>query len=75
MKTKLTDTLDHSKTLDVNHHDLIDLIAIFTTPAPVCYCSRDPSSRRTFSRVKVRQALTSSFVVHSIDSMTLTAYI
>ena len=33
MKTKLTDTLDYSKTLDFNHHDLVDNIAIFTALA------------------------------------------
>ena len=40
MKTKLTDTLDYSKTLDFNHHDLVDNIAIFNAHAPFCCCSR-----------------------------------
>ena len=31
MKTKLTD--DYSKTLDFNHHELVDNIAIFTALA------------------------------------------
>ena len=73
MKPRLTDTLDHSKILDFNHHNLVDNLAIFTTYALVCYCSRDVSSRRT--RVKVRQTLTSYLVVHLTDSTTLTARI
>ena len=72
---KLTDTLEHSKTLDFNHHDFVDDMATPTTPALVCYCSHNFSSRRTFSRVKVRQALTLSLVVHLTDSTTLTAHI
>ncbi|EDR05193.1 uncharacterized protein LACBIDRAFT_330012 [Laccaria bicolor S238N-H82] len=51
-KTKLTDTLDHRKTLYFNHHDLVDNTAIFTTPALVCYGSRDLASKRTFCRIK-----------------------
>ena len=76
MKTKLTDTLDYSKTLDFNHHDLVvDNIAIFTAHALFCCCSRIVSSSRTFSRVKVRQAPTSYLLVHLTNSTTLTAYI
>ena len=71
-RTRLTDTLDHSITIDFNHHDLVHNNAIFTTPA---LCSRDLYSRKTFSRVKVRQALTSSLVAHLTDSTTLTAYL
>ena len=74
-KAKLTDALDHSKTLKFNFLGLVDDIAIFTTPPLVCYCSLDLSSRRTASRVKVHQALTSSLVVHLADSTTLTAQI
>ena len=70
---RLTDTLDHSKILDVNHPNLVDNITIFTTYALVCYCSRDVSSRRT--RVKVRQTLTSYLVVHLTDPTTLTVHI
>ena len=40
MKAKLTDTPDYSKTLDFNHHDLVDDIVIFTAHAPFCCCSR-----------------------------------
>ena len=76
-KTKLIDTLAHSKTRarNFNHHDLVDNVAIFTTPALVCYCSRDLSIRRTFARVKVRQALTSYLVVHLTGSTTLTVHV
>ena len=73
MKARLTATLDHSKILDFNHHNLVDNLAIFTTYALACYCSRDVSSRRT--RVKVHQTLTSYLVVHLTDSTTLTARI
>ena len=75
MKTKLTDTPDYSKTLDFNHHDLVHDIAIFTahTLCRCCFCVI--SSRRTFSRVKVRQAVTSYLLVHLTNSTTLTAYI
>ena len=74
-KTRLTDTFDHNKTLDFKHHDVVDNIATFTTPAFVCYCSRDLSSRRMFSRVKVCKALTSYLVIHLTDLTTLTAHI
>ena len=75
MKTKLTDTLDYSKTLDFNHHDLVvDNIAIFTAHA-LFSCTSRVVSGRTFSRVKVRQALTSYLLVHLTNSTTLTAYI
>ena len=70
---RFTDTLDHSKILDFNNHNLVDNVAIFTTYALVCYCSRDVSSRRT--GVKVRQTLTSYLVVHLTDSTTLTVHI
>ena len=46
MKTKLTDTPDYSKTLDVNHYDLVHNIAIFTAHALFCCGSRVVSSRR-----------------------------
>ena len=75
MKTRLTDTLDHSETRDVNHHDLVDNVVIFSTPALVCYCSRDLSIRRMFARVEVRQVLSSYLVVHLTDSTTLTVHI
>ena len=75
MKTKLTDTPYYSEILDFNHHDLVDNIAIFTAHALFCCCSRVVSGRGTFSRVKVRQALTSYLVVHLTNSTTLTAYI
>ena len=60
-------TLDHSKTRDFNHHDLVDNIAIFTTLAFVCYCSRDLSNGRTFSTVKVWHAHAWYLVVHLTD--------
>ena len=76
MKTKLTDTLDYSKTLDFNHHDLVvDNIAIFTAHPLFCCCSCVVSGRRTFFRVKVRQAPTPYLLVHLTNSTTLTAYI
>ena len=75
MKTKLTDTHDHGETLDFNHHDLVNNIAICSTHALVCICSRDLSIRRTFSRVKVCQALASYLVFHLTDSTTLAAHI
>ena len=72
MKSKLTDTPDYSKTLDFNHHGLVDDIAIFTAHAPFCCCSRVVPE---FSRVKVRQAPTSYLLVHLTNSTTLTAHI
>ena len=67
------DTPDYS-TLDFNHH-LVDNIAIFTAHILFCCCSRVVSSRRTFSRGKVCQALTSYLLVHLTNSTTLTVYI
>ena len=62
-------------TLDFNHHDLVNNIAIFTAHALFCCCSCVISRRRTFSRVKVRQAPTSYLFVHLTHSTTLIAYI
>ena len=64
MKTKLADIPDCGKTIDFNHHDLTDNIAIFTAHALFCCCSRVVSGRRTFPRVNLRQALTSYLLVH-----------
>ena len=75
MKTKLTDTPDYPKTLDFSHHELVDNIAIFTAHALFCCCSRVVSGRRTFSRAKVRHALTSYLLLHLTNSTTLIAYI
>ena len=75
MKTKLTDAHDYSKTLDINHHDLVDNIAIFTAHTLFCCCDCVISRRRTFSRVKVRQALTLYLLVHLTNSTTLIGYI
>ena len=44
MKTKLTDTPDYSKTLDFNHRDLVDNIAIFTALALFQVGERFPES-------------------------------
>ena len=48
MKTKLTDTLDYSKTLDFNHHGLVDNIAIFSAHTLFCCCDCVISIRERF---------------------------
>ena len=45
MKTKLSDTSDYSKTLDFNHHGLVDNIAVFTSLALFQAGERFPESR------------------------------
>ena len=45
MKTKLTDTPNYSKTLDINHHELVNNIAIFTALALLQVGERFPESR------------------------------
>ncbi|KIJ93017.1 hypothetical protein K443DRAFT_13177 [Laccaria amethystina LaAM-08-1] len=58
--------LSPNKTLDFNHHDLVDNIAIFTTHALVYYYSCDVSSRRRFSRVETFPQLSRPLRAQSI---------
>ncbi|EDR05232.1 uncharacterized protein LACBIDRAFT_329924 [Laccaria bicolor S238N-H82] len=48
-------TLHHSKTLDFNHHDVVDNIAMFTTPALICYSRDLQEATPTESKLRIHE--------------------